>query len=334
MKFDAIITPDSLAEAGRTARHADAAGFDALWTSETKHNPFLPLAAVATSSERIRFGTAIAVGLARSPTDLAHLAWDLAGESGGRFILGLGSQVRAHVVQRFGMPWPESPTAKMEELIGAIRALWRTWATGERLWYRGEYFKLSLMTPFFTPDPIDHPEIPIFIAGVNRGMCRLAGRAADGLHGHPFHTARYLRDVVRPAVAEGASSAGRSPDEIEISTTVFVVRSDDEAHAVRQQIAFYASTPNYRPVLDLHGWGEIGEQLSEAARAGQWDEMASLVSDDILDQVAVRAPAGTLASALLDRYVGLVDRLNLYLPYWPDDPTTDWHNLAREIQSL
>lgn len=333
MKFDAIITPDSLADAARIAQSAEEAGFDALWTSETKHNPFLPLAAVATNSKRIRFGTAIAVGLARSPTDLAHLAWDLAGESGGRFILGLGSQVRAHIVHRFGMPWPESPIAKMEELIGAIRAVWRTWAGGERLRFRGEYFKLSLMTPFFTPDPIDHPEIPIFIAGVNRGMCRLAGRAAEGLHGHPFHTARYLREVVRPAVEEGAASAGRLPDEIQLSTTAFVVRDEDEARAVRQQIAFYASTPSYRPVLELHGWSEIGERLSEAARSGEWDAMGDLVSDDMLDQVAVRAPAGELTAALLDRYAGLVDRLNLYLPYSPDDPATDWHSLAREIQS-
>ncbi len=332
MRFDASIVPGALAEVPGLAKAAEEIGFDAVWTSETQHDPFLPLGLVAEHSQRLHFGTAVAIGFARSPTTLAHTAWDLASASGGRFILGLGTQVRAHVERRFGMPWPDSPVGKLRELIVAIRSLWTTWQTGEPLRFRGQYFKLTLMSPFFNPGPIEHPDIPIYIAGVNRGLCRLAGETADGLHGHPLHSERYLREVVRPAIAEGAQSAGRPDDAVSLSVTALVVTDPASEAFVRSQIAFYASTPNYRPVLALHGWEQEAEQLSELARRQSWDEMPGLIHDEMLQTFAVVAPADGLGEALLRRYDGLVDRLTLYLPFKPGEADPLWRQLAQDLR--
>jgi probable F420-dependent oxidoreductase len=245
---------------------------------------------------------------------VAYTAWDLAAASGGRFILGLGSQVRAHIERRFGMDWPAAPLSKMREFVGALRALWRSWQHGEPLNFKGEYFRLGLMTPFFNPGPIEHPEIPIFLAGVNQGSLRLAGEVADGLHAHPLHSVRYLREVVRPALAEGSRKADRDPAQLQLSVTAFVASDEAEAAEVKRQIAFYASTPNYRPVLALHGWGEVADRLSQLVRQGQWDSMAAQISDDMLDAFAVGGQGEELGSALRQRYQGLADRINLYRP--------------------
>ncbi len=205
MLLDALLPPASLTSLPELARSAEAVGFDALWSTETQHDPFLPLALAAEHTQRIHLGTAIAVAFARSPAVLAYTAWDLADASHGRFILGLGTQVKAHIERRFGMPWPDSPAGKLRDLIEAMRALWRTWQEGERLNHRGPYHKLTLMTPFFNPGPIKHPAIPVFIAGVNPALCRLAGEVADGFVAHPYHSADYLRQVVRPEIDAGAA---------------------------------------------------------------------------------------------------------------------------------
>jgi probable F420-dependent oxidoreductase len=319
VKFDVSIAPESIDEVPHLAQAAEELGFDAVWTSETRHDPFLPLAVLAGCTGRVRFGTAIAVAFARSPTVLAHTAWDLARVSGGRFILGLGTQVKPHIERRFGMIWPQSAVRKMRETVEAIRAVWSTWQTGERLNYRGEYFKLGLMTPFFNPGPIPYPGVPIYIAGVNRGLCRLAGEMADGFHAHPYHSARYLKEVVLASIEEGARGAGRNPEEIELSVTVMTAESTRQAEFVRSQIAFYASTPSYRPVMALHGWGDVADQLSGLARRQAWDEMTDLISDEILETFAVVAPRDRLGPALRSRYQGLADRLTLYRPFsFPD----------------
>lgn len=331
MLFDVSLPPTSLNAIPALAAAADRIGFDAVWTSETQHDPFLPLALVAEHTQRLGFGTAVAIGFARSPGALAYTAWDLAQASGGRFILGLGSQVRAHIERRFGMPWPESPVAKMRELIGALRAFWTSWQSGERLNFRGGYFKLTLMTPFFDPGPIDHPKIPIYIAGVNPGFCRLAGEVADGFHAHPYHSERYLREVVRPAIDQGAARAGRSPGEILLSVTAFAVEDPAQADFVRSQIAFYASTPSYRPVMALHGWGEVADRLSELARQGDWVGMPRLISDEILETFAVVCGPGELGEALKGRYAGLADRLTLYLPYTGAEDDF-WRDLASTLR--
>ena len=257
MKFDAVLPPMPLREVPALVHAVDRIGFDSLWTTETQHSPFLPLALIAEHSQRLHFGTAVAIGFARSPTTLAHTAWDLAQASSGRFILGLGTQVRAHVERRFGMPWPDSPVGKLREMIHAMRSIWKAWQDRERLDVHGEYFNLTLMPPFFSPGVIDHPHIPIFLAGVNAGMARLAGEVAQGFHVHPYHSPRYLREVLLPALAEGAARAGRGPHDTKLSITALVACDEQEQFFIRSQIAFYASTPSYRPVMDLHGWARL-----------------------------------------------------------------------------
>jgi probable F420-dependent oxidoreductase len=284
---------------------------------------------IAEHTQRLRFGTAVAIGFARSPAILAYTAWDLAQASGGRFILGLGTQVKAHIERRFGMPWPESPVNKLREQIAAIRALWQAWQSGERLNFRGEFYKLTLMSPFFNPGPIDHPQIPIFIAGVNTGLARLAGEAADGFHVHPFHSPRYLAEALLPAIEAGAAKAGRSRGEMQVSVTAFAASSPEEEAFTRQQIAFYASTPSYRPVMAAHGWEEAAEKLSALAARGQWGEMPALIDDEMLRTFAVVASPAEIPSALIERYQGLADRLALYVPFLPGKRDEFWESLLR-----
>ena len=203
MNFDATLPSVPLNDVPAVAEAAEELGFDALWTSETQHDPFLPCALIAEHTVKLHFGTAIAVSFARSPANLAYTAWDLAAQSSGRFMLGLGTQVKAHIERRFGMPWPASVTGKLREQILAIRTLWEAWQNGTKLNFRGEYYKLTLMSPFFNPGPIAHPHIPIYIAGVNEGLARLAGELCDGFHAHPFHSARYLKEAILPAIEAG-----------------------------------------------------------------------------------------------------------------------------------
>lgn len=333
MRLDAALTPASLAQVPALARAAESVGFSAVWTTETQHDPFLPLALAAEHTSRLQFGTAVAIGFARSPMTLAHTAWDLAAQSNGRFMLGLGTQVKAHIERRFGMAWPESPVGKLREMILALRAIWQCWQTNERLNFRGEYFKLTLMAPFFNPGPIAQSHIPIFIAGVNTGLAKLCGEVCDGFHVHPFHTAAYLREVLRPALAEGAAKAGRAPEAVQVAASVFVITTPQEKEFVRQQISFYASTPSYRPVLNQHGWAEVGEQLSALAARGQWADMPALISEAMLEVFAVSAPLAELAGPLQERYAGLLDRVALYRPFVISENDAAWQTLAREFES-
>jgi probable F420-dependent oxidoreductase len=331
MLIDATLPPTDLTAIPSLARAAESMGFNVLWSTETMHDPFLPGALIAEHTHKLCFGTAVAIAFARSPATLAYTACDLAQESGGRFILGLGTQVKAHIVRRFGMPWPESVVGKLREQIEAIYAFWNTWQTNQPLNYRGEYYKLNLMSPFFNPGPIKYPDIPIYIAGVNKGLARLAGEMAQGFHAHPFHTSRYLREMILPAIEQGATKAGRSRAEIKISTSAFVVTSPEEEAFVRAQIAFYASTPSYRPVMELHGWEDIASQLSALAASGSWTDMAGLIDDDMLREFAVIASPADLPSALLERYQGLVDRLGLYIPFMPGERDEFWKHLLQGV---
>ena len=327
MKVDTVLPPSNLNEVPERAKAVEKAGFDAMWTSETQHDPFLPCALIADHTKNLTFGTAVAIGFARSPATLAYTAWDLAQGSGGRFILGLGTQVKGHIERRFGMPWPESVVGKLREQIGAIRSFWHTWQTGERLKFRGEYYKLSLMSPFFDPGPIDYPEIPIYIAGVNTGLAHLAGEIADGFHVHPLNSAHYLSEVLIPAIESGTRKTNRRLDDVTISVTAFAVSSPEEKNFVRMQIAFYASTPSYRPVFKLHGWDNVAEALSGHAAQGRWGEMGDLIDDEILDAFAVVADPADLPAALKTRYAGLADRLTLYTPFIPGEREDFWKRL-------
>lgn len=331
MRLDVALPPTSLPAIPAIAHSAEDMGFDGLWSSETIHDPFLPGALIALHTQRVQFGTAVAIAFGRSPTTLAYTSWDLAQASSGRFILGLGTQVKPHIEKRFGMPWPDSVVGKLREQIEAIRALWRSWQTDQKLDFRGEYYRLNLMTPFFNPGPIKYPDIPIYIAGVNQGLARLAGEIADGFVMHPFHSLRYLREVLAPAIENGRVSRNRSSSEIAISATVFTVTSPDEDLLVRSQIGFYASTPSYQSVMALHGWQAVAERLSALARHGDWSAMPAQISDEMLETFAVVGPADEIGARLKERYLGQVDRLSIYLPFSPGERDAFWTQLRSEF---
>ncbi|MFZ1793657.1 MAG: TIGR03617 family F420-dependent LLM class oxidoreductase [Anaerolineae bacterium] len=326
MKIDTGIGIDNVGDLksmAAFAAQAEEIGYDALWSSETQHDPFLPLALAATSTKKMGLGTGIAVAFARSPTVLAHQAWDMQKLSGGRFILGLGTQVKPHIERRFGMIW-DQPTARLREYILAIRELWRAWQTDGKINFRGEFFKLTLMTPFFNPGPIDHPHIPIYIAGVNERLCQLAGELCEGFHVHPFHTPKYLAEFILPNIEEGLRKNGRTRKDIALASGVFVIGGvTPEQRAinredVRRQISFYASTPSYAPVFELHGWGGQAEQLSQLAARGKWAEMPAVITDDILYTFAEEGDWAELAGKVAKRYDGLLDRVMYYLQAPPE----------------
>ena len=326
MKIDVGLLVPNVLDMPNLAKTAEAIGFSGVWTSETQHDPFLPLALAAEHTQRIELGTAIAVAFPRSPTVHAHIAWDLQAASKGRFVLGLGTQVKAHIERRFGMTW-ESPAKKLREYILAMRALWEAWQGEGKVNFRGEFYKITLMSPFFNPGPIDNPNIPIYIAGVNEHLCRVAGEVCQGFHVHPFHTPEYIRQVVIPNVKLGAEQAGRTRADVQLSSSIFVATDEYEREAVRTQISFYASTPSYKAVLDAHGWGEVNEKLGPLAARGKWDDMPELITDEILNEVAIIAPWEEIPARIQEKYKGLLDRVALYLPFDPDE-ADKWKKLV------
>ena len=335
MKVDAEIAVASPGEAAALAAKAEEYGFDCLWVNETKHDPFVQIALAAGSTRKIELGTSIALAFTRSPTTLAYTAWDLQSVSKGRFILGLGSQVKGHIERRFGMRW-EPPAPKMKDVVLALRSVWGSWQTGTRLDYNGRFFRLDLMTPFFTPGPIEHPAIPVYIAAVNEGMCRVGGMVADGIHVHPLHTAKYLREVVLPAIAEGASKASRKKEDISVAASVFAAVGGNESEveavkeAMRQQIAFYASTRSYKKVLELHGWGDIGERLRSLSLKGEWGAMGREVTDDMLDEFVVQGSWSEIGSIVGKKYGGMIDRVRMYVPFDGDEK---WRTLVNGFRA-
>jgi probable F420-dependent oxidoreductase len=326
MKVDGAIA--GLAQAGKAAAAQEARGYDGVWSAETSHDPFLPLALAAEHTERVEIGTSIAVAFARNPMTLAQTSWDLQALSGGRFVLGLGSQIKPHITRRFSMPWSH-PAARMREMILAIRAIWEAWNEGTKLDFQGEFYTHTLMTPFFNPGPNPHGDARIFLAGVGDRMTEVAGEVADGLICHAFTTQRYVREVTLPAIERGRAKAGKSLDGFELSGPMFIVSGRDEAEmaaastAVRQQIAFYGSTPAYRPVLELHGWGDLQPELNTLSKQGRWKEMGELIDDEMLDAFAVVGSIDAVAQQLHERWGGLLHRISFYAPYdvEPDELT-------------
>ena len=342
MKLDAGLLAPDLKSVPQFARAVEDAGYDGLWSFETQHEPFLPLAVAATVTSKINLGTSIAVAFPRSPMITAHTAWDLAKASGGRFILGLGSQVKAHNERRFSIKY-DAPAPRLREYVLALRAIWDTWQNGVPLKFQGEFYEFSLMTPFFNPGAIEHPNVPVFIAGVNQLMCRVAGEVCDGLHVHPFHSPKYIREYVLPAIDEGLKKTGRSRTQpaaaienqkskikngFALASSCFVIVGDSEAERaqmaeeVRQQISFYASTRTYEPVLAAHGWEALTRELHHKSLQGDWKGMAAFITDEMLDVFATFGTWNDLARKLRERYTGLLDRISLYsvrgLP--PEDP--------------
>jgi len=320
MKIDTML-PAATRDPRQAAARAEQDGYDGLWTSEIKHDPFLALGLAATVTERATLGTAIALAFARNPMSTAALADDLQGLSGGRLLLGLGSQIKAHITRRFGMPWSQ-PAARMREYVLALRAIWACWHEGVPLEFEGEFYRHTLMTPMFTPEPHGHGAPRILLAGVGPAMTAVAGEVADGFLCHGFTTEAYLREVTLPALVRGR---GGDPGGFEIVGSPFVVvgRTEEElgaaAAAVRAQLAFYASTPAYRAVLDLHGWGALGDELHALSKAGRWTEMGALITDEVLHAFAVVGDPVQVGTELVRRYGDVFTRCPLYTPY-PVDP--------------
>jgi probable F420-dependent oxidoreductase len=323
MKIDTGVMGGSLGEIGRRAKELEDIGYDGLLTAETAHDPFLPAAIAAEHTERIELGTGIAVAFARTPMVTAYTANDLQRASEGRFILGLGSQIKPHIEKRFSMPWSH-PAARMREYILALRAIWRAWNDGEKLDFRGDFYQHSLMTPFFSPPPNPHGAPKVFLAAVGERMTEVAGEVADGIIIHGFTTERYVKEVTVPALDRGLARAGRTRATFEISGPLFVVTGRDEHElerarkGTRQQIAFYGSTPAYRGVLELHGWGDLQTELNTLSKRGAWVEMGDLIDDEILHTFAVVAEPEHVGRELTSRYGGVVDRCSFYAPYESD----------------
>jgi probable F420-dependent oxidoreductase len=339
MKIDATLT-GPLAEVGRRAAVLEGYGYSGAWTAETSHDPFLPLAVAATTTDHVELGTSIAVAFARNPMLLANLGWDLQTLSRGRFSLGLGSQIAPHITKRFSMEWSH-PAARMREMIQAVRAIWDTWLTGTTLAFRGDFYTHTLMTPFFSPDRDDLAAFgppKVYLAGVGERMTEVAGEVCDGFFCHSFTTERYLRDVTLPALDRGCKLAGKTMDGFEIRGPGFVVtgETDDEleeaAFAVRRQIAFYGSTPAYRPVLELHGWGGLQDELNALSKQAKWEEMGNLIDDDILDAFAVVGPPEAIAPELDRRFGDIISRIALYVPY--DRDVERWSAVVNAIKEI
>jgi probable F420-dependent oxidoreductase len=329
------IVPSQLEKAGDQARWTEDSGYSGIWSSETSHDPFFPLLVAAQHTEHLELGTSIAVAFARNPMTLAQIGWDLQAYSKGRFNLGLGSQIKPHITKRFSMPWSH-PAPRMREMILAIRAIWDSWNHGTKLDFRGDFYQHTLMTPFFNPGPNPYGDAKIYVAAVGALMTEVAGETCDGLLCHGFTTERYLREQTMPALERGLSKAGRSLADIEISLPAFVVTGTNEsemaesAKRTREQIAFYGSTPAYRKVLELHGWGEVQTDLNALSKEGKWTEMGQRIDDEILRTFAVVAEPGQLASELKARYGDLITRLMFYAPY-ASNPDT-WLPVVEELK--
>jgi probable F420-dependent oxidoreductase len=313
MKLDGGLTSD-LTQVPERARTLESAGYHGILTAETAHDPFLPLALAAEHTETVELGTSIAVAFARTPMLLANIGHDLNAYSKGRFVLGLGSQIKPHITKRFSMPWSH-PAARMREMVLAMRAIWDAWYEEKPLDFRGDFYTHSLMTPFFTPTNTEYGPPKVFLAAVGPLMTEVAGEVCDGIICHAFTTEKYVREVTIPAVERGLAKAGRSRADFEIKCPVFVVTGDDEEQfqksrqQIKQQIAFYGSTPSYRGVFEGHGWGDLQGDLNAMSKRGKWVEMGSLISDDILETFAVQEQEPEQIAAEIHRRFGdVIDR--------------------------
>lgn len=333
MKLDAPLVAAGLADVPAAARAIEADGFDGAYTFEGPHDPFLPLVLAAEHTDRIELMTAVAIAFARNPMTVAQIGWGLQAASGGRAIVGLGSQIKAHIERRFSMPW-SAPAARMAEFVGALRAIWDCWQHGAPLRFDGRHYRHTLMTPFFAPEPVPAGPPRVFVAGVGPAMTRTAGEVADGFFVHPFSTPAYLREVVRPALAAGTRGAR---DDFAIAWPVMVATGRTDADraaaeaATRAQIAFYGSTPAYRPVLDHHDRGQLQPRLRDGTRAGDWGSLVDLVDDDLFDLVAVRGTPAECGRELAARTVGLVTRVGINAPYTAD--RTTWHEVLKAFSA-
>lgn len=325
LKVDAAVV-SQLSHVPTGARTLEDRGYDGCWTAEINHDPFLPLTLAAEHTSRIELGTSIAVAFARNPMTVAQIGWDLQNFSQGRLLLGLGSQIKPHIERRFSMPWGR-PVARMREFVQALHEIWACWRDGTRLDFEGDFYTHTLMTPMFVPPPHSFGEPRVFVAAVGDRMTEMCGEVADGLLAHAFSTQRYFREVTLPTLLRGIERSGRRRQDVEVASPLFVVTGRDEQElsaasvATRKQIAFYASTPAYRGVLELHGWGDLQTELHRLSRDGDWDTMGSLIDDTILGEFAVVAPLDDVVHKVRARCDGLIDRVLVGFPSSIDEDT-------------
>jgi probable F420-dependent oxidoreductase len=318
LKVDSAVA-SGLSHVAQAASTLERRGYDCCWTAEINHDPFLPLALAAEHTTTIDLGTSIAVAFARNPMTVANVGWDLQAYSRGRFLLGLGSQVQAHIEKRFSMPWSR-PVSRMREFVTALREIWSCWRDGTKLRFEGDFYTHKLMTPMFTPEPQPYGFPKVFIAAVGDAMTEMCGEVADGMLAHAFTTKRYFEEVTTPALLRGLQRSGRQRNEFQLAAPVFVVTGQTErelaagADGTRKQIAFYGSTPAYRKVLELHGWEDLHGELHRLSLAGEWDVMGTLIDDEILGAFAVVATLDDVAEKIRDRCDGVIDRVLVGFP--------------------
>jgi len=321
--------------AGPTFRHLEDIGYDGAFTFEAKHDPFLPLVSGAEATDQLRLGTAVAIAFARSPMNLANLAYGMQSIAEGRFVLGLGSQIRPHIVNRFSMPWSH-PAKRMREIVLAIKAIFARWEGVAELDFRGEFYRHTLMIPAFDPGPNPFGPPPVHVGGFGPRMMEVAGEVADGFIGHPFNTRRSIEERVLPAIERGLARSDRTRDDIDLVFAVMVVTADEEEAfeasklAARKHLAFYGSTPAYRPTLDSHGWGDLHLELNRMSKENRWDEMAGLIDDEILETIAVVGPRNEIATKLRARFEGIADGVSLTHNRAPDPE--QWSDIVAELR--
>ena len=316
MKVETTIMAPSIQALGEQARRLEEVGYDSVITPEAGHDPFLPLMIIAEHTQRLRFGTGVAIAFPRSPFVTAQLAWDLQRYSGGRFMLGLGTQVKGHNERRYSTPWPSPPGPRLRDYILCLKAIFKTFQTGARPDYQGKHYQFTLISPFFNPGANQDGHLPIYISAVNRYNCRLVGELCDGIRMHGFNTLKYTKEVILPAIKEGAEKAGRKFSDVDIVGGSFIITGKNEEEVekakapVRQQLSFYASTRVYHPVLEVHGWEETGQQLFRLSMEGKWPEMAAAITDEMLDEFAIVGTYDELVPKIKERYAGLVTTLD------------------------
>jgi probable F420-dependent oxidoreductase len=307
-------------DVGAEARELERAGYDGAWSAETGHDPLLIVAGAATATTTLELGTGIVVAFARSPMITATMANDVQLLSRGRLLLGLGSQIKPHIEKRYSMPWSH-PAPRMREYVVALRAIWSCWNEGTALNFRGEFYRHTLMSPFFNPGPNPYGAPKVYLAAVGELMTEVAGEVADGLLVHPFSTERYIREVTLPALERGLAKSGRDAKDFPISFSGLVATGDtdeelaDATRRVRGQIAFYGSTPAYRAVLELHGWGELQSDLNALSKSGEWEKMGELIDDDVLDTFSVVAAPKDVGAVVRERLDDVISRFSIYAPY-------------------
>lgn len=333
MRIDTFGT-DGLVQSRVAARTAEALGFDAYWAGEAGHDPLLAAGGAIDASQRLTVGTGITVAFARTPMTVAQAAWDLAKTSGGRFVLGLGTQVKAHITRRYDMPWSD-PIPRMRDFVGATRAIFSSFQTGEPLRHEGQYYRNTLLTPFFNPGPIEHPDVPLALAAVGANMAELAGEVFDGVFIHPFTNEAYIDKVTIPSLRVGAQRAGRDALPWVFGYVLLIVGDTDEERAaselaVRRRLAFYASTPDYVDVLDAVGFADVQPELQALVRAQEWNRLPAVLTDDLLDHFALRGTLEELPALINKRFRGRCDRLASYLPL----PETDSDRLREFVSAV